>query len=187
LFTRSTTNAAVSTIKNIKIEVRNGVQQNTTKAFPVTYADDKSGSVNPEIKILTGENKLRFFDADDPENLKNQISLTVTCTSGCAKDFSNITINQPAEGDVVTDKPTIDSRIVIQKASNITKVRIRVTDTNGNDVDDELNKAPIPLSYKEGATTAELNRQIRVLEGDRVSVVLSPYDLTRGRVIYRHK
>jgi translation initiation factor IF-1 len=26
-----------------------------------------------------------------------------------------------------------------------------------------------------------------VLEGDRVSVVLSPYDLTRGRVIYRHK
>jgi translation initiation factor IF-1 len=29
--------------------------------------------------------------------------------------------------------------------------------------------------------------KIRVLEGDRVSVVLSPYDLTRGRVIYRHK
>ena len=29
--------------------------------------------------------------------------------------------------------------------------------------------------------------KIRVLEGDRVSVVLSPYDLTRGRVTYRHK
>ena len=29
--------------------------------------------------------------------------------------------------------------------------------------------------------------KIRVLEGDRVSVVLSPYDLTRGLVIYRHK
>jgi len=28
---------------------------------------------------------------------------------------------------------------------------------------------------------------IDVLEGDRVSVVLSPYDLTRGRVVYRHK
>jgi translation initiation factor IF-1 len=26
-----------------------------------------------------------------------------------------------------------------------------------------------------------------VLEGVRVSVVLSPYDLPRGRVIYRHK
>ena len=29
--------------------------------------------------------------------------------------------------------------------------------------------------------------KIRVLEGDRVTVVLSPYDLTRGRVVYRHK
>ena len=29
--------------------------------------------------------------------------------------------------------------------------------------------------------------KIRVLEGDRVTVILSPYDLTRGRVVYRHK
>lgn len=29
--------------------------------------------------------------------------------------------------------------------------------------------------------------RIRVLEGDRVSVELSPYDLTRGRITYRHK
>jgi translation initiation factor IF-1 len=28
---------------------------------------------------------------------------------------------------------------------------------------------------------------IRVLLGDRVTVELSPYDLTRGRIIYRHK
>lgn len=28
---------------------------------------------------------------------------------------------------------------------------------------------------------------IRVLLGDRVRVELSPYDLTRGRVVYRHK
>jgi translation initiation factor IF-1 len=28
---------------------------------------------------------------------------------------------------------------------------------------------------------------IRVLEGDRVKVELSPYDLTRGRVTYRYK
>ncbi|MGQ9627786.1 MAG: translation initiation factor IF-1 [Anaerolineae bacterium] len=28
---------------------------------------------------------------------------------------------------------------------------------------------------------------IRVLLGDRVKVELSPYDLTRGRIIYRHK
>lgn len=28
---------------------------------------------------------------------------------------------------------------------------------------------------------------IRVLEGDRVTLMMSPYDLTRGRITYRHK
>jgi len=28
---------------------------------------------------------------------------------------------------------------------------------------------------------------IRILEGDRVSVELSPYDLSRGRIVYRYK
>ncbi|MBS3985060.1 MAG: translation initiation factor IF-1 [Selenomonadales bacterium] len=28
---------------------------------------------------------------------------------------------------------------------------------------------------------------IRILPGDSVTVELSPYDLTRGRIIYRHK
>jgi len=29
--------------------------------------------------------------------------------------------------------------------------------------------------------------RIRVLAGDRVTLALSPYDLTRGRIIFRHK
>ncbi|MCB9495597.1 MAG: translation initiation factor IF-1 [Fibrobacteria bacterium] len=28
---------------------------------------------------------------------------------------------------------------------------------------------------------------IRILPGDRVLLELSPYDLTRGRIVYRHK
>lgn len=28
---------------------------------------------------------------------------------------------------------------------------------------------------------------IRILEGDKVTVQVSPYDLTRGRIIWRHK
>ena len=28
---------------------------------------------------------------------------------------------------------------------------------------------------------------IRILSGDRVKVELSPYDLTRGRIVYRYK
>jgi translation initiation factor IF-1 len=29
--------------------------------------------------------------------------------------------------------------------------------------------------------------RIRVMNGDRVSVELSPYDLAKGRITYRHK
>lgn len=29
--------------------------------------------------------------------------------------------------------------------------------------------------------------KIRILPGDRVTVEISPYDLTRGRITYRHK
>ena len=29
--------------------------------------------------------------------------------------------------------------------------------------------------------------KIKVLTGDRVTLMLSPYDLTRGRITYRHK
>jgi len=28
---------------------------------------------------------------------------------------------------------------------------------------------------------------IRILPGDRVDLEMSPYDLTRGRIVYRHK
>lgn len=29
--------------------------------------------------------------------------------------------------------------------------------------------------------------KIRILEGDRVSVEMTPYDLTKGRITFRHK
>jgi len=29
--------------------------------------------------------------------------------------------------------------------------------------------------------------KIRIIQGDRVTLSLSPYDLTRGRITYRHK
>ena len=31
------------------------------------------------------------------------------------------------------------------------------------------------------------NHRIRILVGDRVSVEMSPYDLTRGRITYRYR
>jgi len=43
--------------------------------------------------------------------------------------------------------------------------------------------------HKVLATAAGKMRQfrIRVLAGDRVTVTVSPYDLTRGRITFRHK
>ncbi len=39
------------------------------------------------------------------------------------------------------------------------------------------------------ATTAGKMRRfrIRIIAGDRVTVAVSPYDLTRGRITFRHK
>ena len=43
--------------------------------------------------------------------------------------------------------------------------------------------------HKVLATTAGKMRRfrIRVLAGDRVTVTVSPYDLTRGRITFRHR
>ena len=43
--------------------------------------------------------------------------------------------------------------------------------------------------FKLLATTAGKMRRfrIRILAGDRVTVEVSPYDLTRGRITFRHK
>ena len=37
-------------------------------------------------------------------------------------------------------------------------------------------------------TSGKLRKnRIRVLVGDKVDVVMTPYDLTKGRIVYRHK
>jgi len=47
-----------------------------------------------------------------------------------------------------------------------------------------LENGHIVLAYAAGKMS---KFRIRVLVGDRVSLDLSPYDLTRGRITYRHK
>ena len=51
--------------------------------------------------------------------------------------------------------------------------QFRVKLTNGMDV----------LAYAGGKMRM---RRIRIIAGDRVSLEMSPYDLTRGRINYRH-
>ena len=39
-----------------------------------------------------------------------------------------------------------------------------------------------------GYTAGKMRRfRIKIFPGDRVKVELSPYDLSRGRIVYRHK
>jgi len=48
----------------------------------------------------------------------------------------------------------------------------------------ELDNGHIVLAHVSGKMRMHF---IRILPGDRVTVELSPYDLTRGRIIYRYK
>jgi translation initiation factor IF-1 len=47
-----------------------------------------------------------------------------------------------------------------------------------------LENGHVILAYAKGKMS---KFKIRVLAGDRVTVELSPYDLSRGRITYRHK
>jgi translation initiation factor IF-1 len=50
-------------------------------------------------------------------------------------------------------------------------------------------RVAVPSGHEILATLAGNMRRnrIRVLAGDRVNVEVSPYDLTRGRITFRHK
>lgn len=48
----------------------------------------------------------------------------------------------------------------------------------------KLDNGHIVLAYIRGKMK---RHYIRILKGDKVDVELSPYDLDRGRVIFRHK
>lgn len=48
----------------------------------------------------------------------------------------------------------------------------------------ELENGHVVLAYISG----KMRRfRIRILPGDKVTVELSPYDLTKGRLVYRHR
>jgi translation initiation factor IF-1 len=48
----------------------------------------------------------------------------------------------------------------------------------------ELTNGATVLAYAGGKV---VRHRIRILAGDRVSLEISPYDLTRGRISFRHK
>ena len=67
------------------------------------------------------------------------------------------------------DKITLDAEVV----EALPDARFKVKLENGQDL----------LAYVSGKMRKFF---IRILPGDRVTVELSPYDLTKGRITYRH-
>ena len=67
------------------------------------------------------------------------------------------------------DKIVLQAEVVDAMPNAMFKVRLE----NGHEI----------LAYVSGKMRQFF---IRILPGDRVSVELSPYDLTRGRIVYRH-
>jgi translation initiation factor IF-1 len=52
----------------------------------------------------------------------------------------------------------------------------------------KLDNAPEGAAPVLGHVAGKMRRfRIRILPGDRVRVELSPYDLTRARIVYRHR
>ena len=70
------------------------------------------------------------------------------------------------------DDGTIQVEGMVVEALPGTQFRVRLD--NGHEV----------LTYLSGKMR---KYYIRILLGDRVRVEMSPYDLTRGRIVYRHK
>ena len=68
------------------------------------------------------------------------------------------------------DKLTLDGKVVEALPNTVFRVKLE----NGPEV----------LAYLSGKMR---KYYIRVLLGDRVRVELSPYDLTKGRIVYRHR
>jgi translation initiation factor IF-1 len=73
----------------------------------------------------------------------------------------------------------------LTKREDVIEVRGRVTEALPNAMFRvELENGHKILAHVSGKIRINF---IRILAGDSVTVELSPYDLTRGRIIYRHK
>jgi len=75
--------------------------------------------------------------------------------------------------------------ILVEKEKNIIKVQGTVTETLPNaSFKVELESGAEILAHVSGKMRM---RYIRILPGDMVDMVVSPYDPTRGRITWRHK
>lgn len=75
------------------------------------------------------------------------------------------------KGQRLAKEAFIEMEGTVQEVLPNTQFRVRLT--NGSEV----------LAYAGGKMR---QRRIRIIAGDRVNLEMSPYDVTRGRINYRH-
>ncbi|ADN02611.1 translation initiation factor IF-1 1 [Spirochaeta thermophila DSM 6192] len=81
-------------------------------------------------------------------------------------------ITIPSRGGSVTKEDAIEVEGIVREALPNTMFRV------------ELENGHLILAHLSGKMRKYF---IRIVPGDRVKVALSPYDLTRGRIIYRER
>jgi translation initiation factor IF-1 len=79
---------------------------------------------------------------------------------------------ESATGGIVSKEEAIEVEGVVREALPNTMFRV------------ELQNGHIILAHLSGKMR---KHYIRIVPGDRVKIALSPYDLNRGRIVYREK
>ena len=85
---------------------------------------------------------------------------------------TGFTLGLDSEKNMAKDEDKIQVEGTVVEALPATQFKVRLE--NGHEV----------LAYLSGKMR---KYYIRILLGDKVRVEMSPYDLTRGRIVYRHK
>jgi translation initiation factor IF-1 len=96
--------------------------------------------------------------------------------------YNNCTLSDPAkghfpiktEGVCVAKEEAIEVEGVVREALPNTMFRVELDNQNGH----------LILAHLSGKMR---KHYIRIVPGDRVRIALSPYDLSRGRIIYRER
>jgi translation initiation factor IF-1 len=78
------------------------------------------------------------------------------------------------EGVIVAKEEAIEVEGVVKEALPNTMFRVELDNQNGH----------LILAHLSGKMR---KHYIRIVPGDRVKIALSPYDLSRGRIIYRER
>ena len=105
------------------------------------------------------------------------LAVTVVVSTGSPHEaVPGPTVDEPANEKIAEDMPKKEGVIEMEGSvvEALPNAMFRVELTNGHKV----------LAHISGKMR---QHYIRILPEDRVVVELSPYDLTRGRIVYRYK